>query len=631
MPDYELAIYKKALNEVAHILVTDADGTIIYVNDKVCALTKYSREELIGQNNRIFKSGFHSPEFYENMYNEIKKGKIFKTNFQNKAKDGSLFWMDVTIIPFLDSESKPYKYLTIRFDITDKINEVALKEEFLANVSHDIRTPLHGMMSIIHLLKETSLNEQQLDYIASIQESSDHLEQLVNDLLDIFKIESGKIKFESIPLDFNGILQSLIAIFVLKSQTKDIVYKYKVDENLKTTLYGDSSRLKQILSNLLENATKYTETGSIVIEISLLENLEEKQIVAFKISNTCEGSLKMKQDEVFEKLIQSDAKDSRLFGGISLGLNIVKKLILLQQGTLSLNRNTTEGTIFTFTITYRKQLLAPPTPKIKIEPLVITKQPENYKILIADDDQINRMIFEKQMMKFKYNYTIVESGFEVIDLLQKEPFDLILLDMQMPGMNGDVVLQKIRTEFPEPIRYIPIISVSATVQVKTIQYIIDAGANAHLSKPYKEADLAEIIQKTLPNASVMEKSEKLKEEQNTMLVNLNTLKQFTDEDESFMLELLEYFYSSTPELLDKMEVIYKSNRFELAMLLHKYRSQVSLLGIEELIELTKTMEVALIESVVDYDYDTSFEKIIKISRKVLLEVAIIITKIKSEL
>jgi len=628
MPDYELALYKKALNEVAHILVADADGTITYVNDKVCALMKYSREELIGQNNKIFKSGFHSPEFYENRYNEIIKGKIFKTNIQNKAKDGSLFWMDETIIPFLDSENNLYKYLTIRFDITEKINEVAIKEEFLANVSHDIRTPLHGLLSIVQLLKETSLNEQQLDYIASIQESSDHIEQLVNDLLDIFKIDSGKIKFESIPLDFTGIAQSLTTIFALKSQTKDIVYKYNVDENLSTTLLGDSSRLKQILFNLLENALKYTEIGRIVIEISLLDNMEEKQIVAFKINNTSKGSLKMKQDEAFVKLIQSDAKDSRLFGGISLGLSIVKKLILLQNGTLSLNCKTDEDTTFTFTMPYSKQLF---TSKINIESITTTKQPANYKILIADDDQINRMIFEKQMMKFKYNYTIVESGFEVIELLQKESFDLILLDMQMPGMNGDVVLQKIRTEFPEPVRYIPIISVSATIQVKTIQYIIDAGANAHLSKPYKEADLAEIIQKTLPNSSVMEKSEKLKEEQNTTLVNLNTLKQFTDEDPSFMLELLEYFYSSTPELLDKMEVIYKSNRFELAMLLHKYRSQVSLLGIEELIELTKTMEVALIESIVDYDYDTSFDKIIKISRKVLVEVAIIIAKIKSEL
>jgi len=560
--------------------------------------------------------------------NEIIKGKIFKTNIQNKAKDGSLFWMDETIIPFLDSENNLYKYLTIRFDITEKINEVAIKEEFLANVSHDIRTPLHGLLSIVQLLKETSLNEQQLDYIASIQESSDHIEQLVNDLLDIFKIDSGKIKFESIPLDFTGIAQSLTTIFALKSQTKDIVYKYNVDENLSTTLLGDSSRLKQILFNLLENALKYTEIGRIVIEISLLDNMEEKQIVAFKINNTSKGSLKMKQDEAFVKLIQSDAKDSRLFGGISLGLSIVKKLILLQNGTLSLNCKTDEDTTFTFTMPYSKQLF---TSKINIESITTTKQPANYKILIADDDQINRMIFEKQMMKFKYNYTIVESGFEVIELLQKESFDLILLDMQMPGMNGDVVLQKIRTEFPEPVRYIPIISVSATIQVKTIQYIIDAGANAHLSKPYKEADLAEIIQKTLPNSSVMEKSEKLKEEQNTTLVNLNTLKQFTDEDPSFMLELLEYFYSSTPELLDKMEVIYKSNRFELAMLLHKYRSQVSLLGIEELIELTKTMEVALIESIVDYDYDTSFDKIIKISRKVLVEVAIIIAKIKSEL
>ena len=257
-------------------------------------------------------------------------------------------------------------------------------------------------------------------------------------------------------------------------------------------------------------------------------------------------------------------------------------------------------------------------------------QPEKYKILIADDDAINRMIFQKQMQNLNYTCTIVESGFALLDALQKEAFDLILLDMQMPGMNGDVVLQKVRNEFPEPLRSIPIISVSATAQITIIQQIIDSGANAYLSKPYKEAELAEIILKTILQTNNMDKPEIQNPIELNTLVNIETLKQYTDDDKGFMLELLEYFHTSTPELLEKMQTIYKSNKFELAMLLHKYRSQVSLMGITELINETKTMEVALIESMSHYDYDLSFAKIMNHSEKVLLEVGLIIEQLKTE-
>ena len=627
MPDYELALYKKALTEVAHIMVTDANGTIIYVNDKLCRLTKYSQEELLGQNNRIFKSGFHPPEFYEAMYNDLHQGKIFKTVFKNIAKDGSSFWMDATIIPFLDKDNKPYKYLTIRFDITDKINEVTVKEEFLANVSHDIRTPLHGITSITQLLKETKLNEQQVDYIWHLQETTQHLEQLVNDLLDIFKIDSGKLQFEIVPLDVTELASSLISIYKIKSKNANIIYDYSVDPAIHQSILGDPLRIKQLLYNLLENATKYTERGTIKLDIRLDHEIAEKQYITFNVIDSGKGIPKDKQEQIFEKYIQSDIRDTRVFGGTGLGLSIVKSLVHLMNGTLSLSSTEGKGTTFSFTIPFRKVTKPFDLPIIESKP-PNTIEPEKYRILIVDDDGINRMIFEKQMKKFKYQYTMVENGFDALDKLESEQYDLVLLDMQMPGMNGDEVLMKVRRDFPESKKLIPIICVSATVQMKVIQNIIDAGANAHLSKPYKEAELADLITQTLTKVSKMEEHENKDLGKLNKYVRIETLSQYADDDKNFMLELLEYFLSTAPELLEKMQLYFANNKFELAMLLHKYRSQVSLLGVTELVDDTKALEIALIENDNSFDCEGTFTKIIDASKITIHEVETIVQQLK---
>ena len=630
MQENELEIYIRAMDQVAHILLTDGQGTITYVNDKYCSLSRYSRDELVGQNNRIFKSDYHSPEFFKNMYIELNKGNIFKAKFKNIAKDGSSFWMDATIIPFLDQDNVPYQFLAIRFDITDKINEVAFKEEFLADISHEIRTPLHGLLSMVDILSETPLNKAQKECINHIKETSDHLGHLVNDLLDIFKIDSGKLQFELIPINIRQLVISMVEILSLNEKKFRIKFIHSIDENIQGTFLGDPTRLRQILFNLLGNALKFTEKGSITVDVQMIGEVDDYQFLEFKITDTGIGIPLDKQEAIFDKFIQSDVKDTRLYGGTGMGMNIVKNLIQLQDGCFSLKSVEGEGTTFQFTLPYKKMAQQPDQlPEIQsiISP---DKHHTKLNILIAEDEKLNQLIYKKQMAKFNHNYRIAENGYEAIEILQQENFDLILLDMQMPGMNGDEVLTKIRGEMPEPLRSIPVICVSATVNTNTIEALQKAGANGYLTKPYKEIELADIIRKTISETIQDQASPRIDIQSNqTRYVNLETLDQFAGGDIDFIIEILEYFNATTPEVLESMQQNFASKSIELTRQLHKYRSQVSLLGLTELTELTMQLETALIETQDFEHYSDDFEQILLQSKGIVTEINFLITELKT--
>lgn len=236
------------------------------------------------------------------------------------------------------------------------------------------------------------------------------------------------------------------------------------------------------------------------------------------------------------------------------------------------------------------------------------------------------------MAKFNHNYRIAENGFEAIEFLQHDNFDLLLLDMQMPGMNGDEVLQKIRNEMPEPLKYIPIICVSATVNPNAVQALQKAGANGYLTKPYKENELADIIRNTLFETNQNNAIHEINVlPAQTRFVNLETLDQFACGDIDFILEILEYFITTTPEVLESMQQNFTTNNSELNRQLHKYRSQVSLLGLTELTELTLQLETFLTETDDFEPYKNDFEQIIIQSKEIVEEIEFLIAELKTNI
>ena len=625
MHNSELEIYRKALDEVAYVLITDDKGSITYVNDKYCKLTNCTRKELTGQEICIFKSGYYTGEFIENLYKEIEKGNISKNVFKYKTKDGSVLWLDTTILPLSDENKRPERFFTVMFDITNPINNIELKEEYRTELSHEIRTPLHGLLSMVDLLSETGLNHEQNDYISYIKETSTHLEHLINDLLLAIKIDSDEFQFESVPLNINHLVVSLVELSNLQKSIKDIHYLFRIDQNIPPALLGDPIYLRQILVNLLDNALKGTEKGTVMIQVKPVEVTSDKQTVEFQVSATDSSISIDKQKEIHERLTFAHEKSTRLFGESGMSMIIVKKLIVLQKGTFSYEIIDGTGYVFTFRIPYKKdtkinEFTQPPT-------VSTGQQLTKYKILIAEDDKINQLIYKKQMLKFNFDYKLAEDGFKTLELLQQESFDLILLDMQMPGMNGDEVLQKIRNELPEPTRHIPVICVSATIQPEIINTLMETGADAYLTKPYKENELIEIIEKTLSNVSLVKEANQPNQ---STAVNLDPLNQFAHGDVDFILEILEYFRSNTPIELESMQQNFKTNNAELSGQLHKYRSQVSLLGLDKLTRLTLTLETALNETNSFEPFQNDFKNLLVLSQEAIVDVARLIIKFKTE-
>ena len=625
MHNSELEIYWKALDEVAYVLITDDKGSITYVNDKYCKLTNCTRKELTGQEICIFKSGYYTGEFIENLYKEIEKGNISKNVFKYKTEDGSVLWLDTTILPLSDENKRPERFFTVMFDITNPINNIELKEEYRTELSHEIRTPLHGLLSMVDLLSETGLNHEQNDYISYIKETSTHLEHLINDLLLAIKIDSDEFQFESVPLNINHLVVSLVELSNLQKSIKDIHYLFRIDQNIPPALLGDPIYLRQILVNLLDNALKGTEKGTVMIQVKPVEVTSDKQTVEFQVSATGSSISIDKQKEIHERLTSAHEKSTRLFGESGMSMIIVKKLIVLQKGTFSYEIIDGTGYVFTFRIPYKKDT------KINefTQPLTVStgQQLTKYKILIAEDDKINQLIYKKQMLKFNFDYKLAEDGFKTLELLQQESFDLILLDMQMPGMNGDEVLQKIRNELPEPTRHIPVICVSATIQPEIINTLMETGADAYLTKPYKENELIEIIEKTLSNVSLVKEANQPNQ---STAVNLDPLNQFAHGDVDFILEILEYFRSNTPIELESMQQNFKTNNAELSGQLHKYRSQVSLLGLDKLTRLTLTLETALNETNSFEPFQNDFKNLLVLSQEAIVDVARLIIKFKTE-
>ena len=420
-------------------------------------------------------------------------------------------------------------------------------------------------------------------------------------------------------------------MFTVKERSKQIDFICSIDDNISSLLVGDSTRLRQTLFNLLDNVLKYKEIGLVRVEVKLSSETSEFQVVEFHVLNSGKGNLNMMQNQTLDNGSQTLISDIGMQTDAGLGMTIAKRMIELQKGSVLLdNVDGRDGNIV-FCIPFKKELTSNATTDNhlgKSETLASKK----YKILIAEDDKINQMIFEKQMQRFNYSCLVADNGFDALKLLKEEYFDLMLLDMQMPGMRGDEVLRKIRKEFSGNVKDIPVICVSATVHPKLIETIMEAGANGYLSKPYKEKDLKDIIDSTLANRIKLQDGVDLENQPNRKSqVNLELLNQIADGETEFVIELLEYFKSTAPDELGRMQQNYANRNIDLASQLHKYRSQVSLLGHEELTELTLELEKNLNDTANFEDCYTDFNKLVIQTLELVAEVTNLIVKLKTDI
>lgn len=372
------------------------------------------------------------------------------------------------------------------------------KQNFLSNMSHEIRTPLNAVIGMSELLLTEKPRKDQMDLLKSIKFSGENLLVLVNDILDISKIEAGKIKIENIPFNIFELFQNIEHTFNLKSTEKGIRFNLTIDNSLPDSIIGDPHRLSQIMVNLIDNALKFTKEGSIDVSISLIESDDKSLKVNFSVKDTGIGISEDEQKRIFERFEQAKSDTTRKFGGTGLGLSIIRHLLELQNSDINVTSSPGNGSDFYF------ELLFAANPKTQSDEQSIKNMSKGENssktsicILLVEDNEMNLKVAKRFLEKWNYQVEIAENGLIAVDMFKKNNFDLILMDLHMPEMDGWEATRAIRNLEEKNAKTIPILALTADVMIGDLDKLNEAGINDYVSKPFNTIDLQSKIKKYL--------------------------------------------------------------------------------------------------------------------------------------
>jgi PAS domain S-box-containing protein len=499
----------------------DANGLCTFWNKEAENILGWSEQELLHKDlhNIIhFQDEHGNPTSKETCltHNSIINNKIYSSDTEFFThKDGRILPISIIAVPLLEKD-KTIGTVAVFSDITKRkadekiVNQAIItaqqasqaKSDFLANMSHEIRTPMNGIIGMTELTLGTDLTSEQREYIEIVKDSSYALLEIVNDILDFSKIEAGKIVLEHIEFDVNELLKKTIAMLIPKADQKGISLSIENDNitgALNFPLLGDPGRLRQVVLNLVGNAIKFTLHGSIKVSVALTEKTENKCCLLFTIVDTGIGIPQEKQAAIFEAFSQADTSVTRRFGGTGLGLSISKQFIELMAGKIWLESQPNVGTTFFFTCWFdckpvnenpannpQDQNPSPMSPNMTVE---ANEVPLKLNILLAEDNLINQKLAKKLLEKQGHEVHIANNGIEAVILFEQRPFDLILMDFQMPEMNGLEAASKIREIEQTKGGHIPIIAMTANAMKEDKDRAISAGMDAYVPKPINVQEL----------------------------------------------------------------------------------------------------------------------------------------------
>jgi len=502
--DIEIKKINKTLDKFVIFSKTDVHGKITYISSAMEKVSGFSHNEIIGKKHNIFTHEDMDRDVFKDLWQTILEKKVWRGELLNKTKDGSFYWMLTTIIPEINDDGEVDGFSAYSQDITNEKalkvekkktqNALDFKSKFLSNMSHEIRTPLNGIIGLTYLALKTNLNEKQKELITKAKCASDLLLGVINDILDISKIESGKMTIEKADFDLKELVTNVTDMLMVQAQEKDISLDVNYEKISNFKLLGDSLRISQILTNLLSNAIKFTSVGSVQIRI---KDMKDNRI-RFDVEDTGIG-LKPEQIEIlFEEFTQADMSTSRKYGGTGLGLSIVKNLVELMDGKVEISSEFGVGSRFSFEIplpvSQNCQIANKKNEDIdSLENTV--NNIETRKILVAEDNKMNQTILEMLLEDTKFEIDFAEDGIVVLKMLKEKDYDLIFMDIQMPNMNGYEATAHIRLTDKK----IPIIALSANVMKEDIDKALDAGMNNYLAKPIDMIKLYTILLKYLKN------------------------------------------------------------------------------------------------------------------------------------
>lgn len=433
------------------------------------------------------------PKLDEAIQNTIKTGAPFNFEHRIVCKDGSIKYLACIGEAIKDKTGNIIGLQGTDQDITLQKQAALAKSEFLSSMSHEIRTPINGVIGISNLLMAENLNETQQEYVRTLQFSAQHLSSIVTDILDFSKIESGRLIFEKLPFNLREVTENLYKLFESQAQEKQLQLVFSPDPAIDMGLSGDYFRLSQVLSNLLSNAIKFTEKGQVAFGYRLLETTEQQVKVEFRIQDTGIGISHQQYDRIFDNFSQADESISRKYGGTGLGLTISKKLIEQQGGAIRVESSLGEGATFLVELSFDKLPQNSPVGAAVHSKQGSQDQLKGMNILIAEDNKVNILVLTNLLKKWGATFTIANDGQEALEYLRKAPFDAVLMDIQMPVIDGREATRLIRLSAEERIQKLPIIAFTADAALESHADFLKTGFNDSLTKPFEPEQLLGIL------------------------------------------------------------------------------------------------------------------------------------------
>lgn len=506
---------------------------------------------------------------------------------------------------------------------------VKAKQQFLSNMSHEIRTPMNAIIGFTKVVLKTELSGKQKEYLQAIKLSGDALIVLINDILDLAKVDAGKMRFEQTPFKMASSISAMLHLFETKIQEKNLELVKVYDSNIPEVLVGDPVRLHQIILNLVSNSVKFTTKGIITITVRLLQEDDEKVTIEFAVEDTGIGIPETKIENIFENFQQATSGTSRLYGGTGLGLAIVKQLVEAQNGTITVRSKMGEGSIFSFTLSFLKTKFEAEEETLFFES---EKEVKNIKVLVVEDIALNQLLMKTLLDDFGFSRDFASNGRIAIEMLKKKTYDIILMDLQMPEMNGFEATTHIRKVMKSTV---PIIALTADVTTVDLAKCKAVGMNDYIAKPVDERILYNKIVSLAKKTNEVILPDKIEPTSKQKCTDLHYLIRRTKSNPELMKEMITVYLEQTPPLVNIMKTSYQNKDWEsLQSAIHKIIPSFSIMGInpdfETMAKKVKEYAIAMQQGEGMPDMVLKLEKVCNQACVELTEELLVIKKIIHE-
>jgi PAS domain S-box-containing protein len=607
--------YARSLIEASldPLVTISTEGKITDMNQATINITGVSREKLIDSD---FFDYFTEPQKAREVYQEVfAKGSVADYPLTLRHKGGKLTDVLFNGSVYKDGGGKVLGVVIVARDVTDqkiiatelieakifaelatelaeeakskaesatRIAEDAVKakQQFLSNMSHEIRTPMNAIIGFTKVVLKTDLTAKQKEYLTAIKISGDALIVLINDILDLAKVDAGKMTFEKTPFKLAASISAMLHLFETKIQEKNLILVKEYDNKIPEVLVGDPVRLHQIILNLVSNAVKFTTEGKITVSVCLLSEDEEQATIEFAIADTGIGIAKNKIEHIFENFQQATSDTSRLYGGTGLGLAIVKQLVEPQGGTIHVSSEMGKGTRFSFILKFAK---TKEEAELETGIMELDTEIKNIKVLVVEDIALNQLLMKTLLDDFGFERDIAGNGKIAIEKLQLKTYDVILMDLQMPEMNGFEATEYIRNTMNSKI---PIIALTADVTTVDLAKCKAVGMNDYIAKPVDERllynKIVSLVKKPVGIKYSEAKGIESHPEKKIKCTDLSYLTRRTKSNPVLMMEMITLYLEQTPLLIAAMKQgLHKKDWSALQAAVHKMIPSFSIMGIHK--------------------------------------------------